>query len=66
MLTNSLKSVNIWSFSGPYFPTFGLNTQIYILNLLYRLECRKIQTRKTPKTDTYPAVTYASKRDASQ
>ena len=22
-----VKSVRIWSFSGPYFPTFGLNTE---------------------------------------
>ena len=24
-----IKSVGIRSFSGPYFPTFGLNTEIY-------------------------------------
>ena len=32
-------------FSCPYFPEFGLNT-----------ECGKIQTRKTPNTDTFEAV----------
>ena len=24
---NSVKSVHIWSYSGPYFPAFGLNTE---------------------------------------
>ena len=26
-----VKSVPIWSFSGPYFPAFGLNTQRYYI-----------------------------------
>ena len=26
---NCVKFVPIWSFSGPHFPTFGLNTEIY-------------------------------------
>ena len=33
-----LKSIQIRRFSGPYFPIFGLNTEIY--------ECGKIRTRK--------------------
>ena len=28
-----MKSVQIWSFSGPYFPVCGLNTEIYFVNL---------------------------------
>ena len=28
-----LKSIRIWSCSGPYFPAFGLNTKIYKMNL---------------------------------
>ena len=28
-----VKRVRSWSFSGTYFPAFGLNTEIYIVNL---------------------------------
>ena len=34
-------------FSGPYFPIFGQNTEIYSVNLRILSECRKIWTRKT-------------------
>ena len=45
------------SFSGPYFPAFGLNTERYPLSLFYiQSECGKIRTRKTPNTDNFPAV----------
>ena len=47
------KSVLILSFSGLYFPAFGLNTEIYSVNLRIQSECRKIRTRKTPNTDTF-------------
>ena len=33
-------------FSGPYFPAFGLNTEIYSVNLRIQSEYRKIRTRK--------------------
>ena len=33
-------------FSGPYFPIFGLNTEIYSVNLCIQSEYRKIRTRK--------------------
>ena len=33
-------------FSGPYFPVFGLNTEIYGLNLRIQSEYWKIRTRK--------------------
>ena len=33
-----MKSVRIQSFSGPYFPTFGLNTKRYSVSLIYS-EC---------------------------
>ena len=33
-------------FSGPYFPVFGLNTEIYSVNLRIQSECRKIRTKK--------------------
>ena len=31
--------------SGPYFPVFGLNTEIYFVNLRIQSEYRKIRTR---------------------
>ena len=42
-----VKSCRIWSFSGPYFPTFGQNIQS---------KCGKIRTRKTLNTDTVNAA----------
>ena len=42
-----VKSVRIRSYSGPYFPAFGLNT------LLIQSECGKMRTRTTPNTDTF-------------
>ena len=47
-----LKSVRIWSFSGPYFPAFGLTTEIYRLSFRIQSKYRKIKTRKTLGTDT--------------
>ena len=35
-------------FSGPYFHIFGLNTEIYFVNLCIQSEYRKIQTRNNP------------------
>ena len=51
-----VKSVYIPNFSGPYFPTFGLNTKRYYVPLRIQPECGKIQTRKTPNTDTFRVV----------
>ena len=33
-------------FSGPYFLAFGLNTEIYPVNILIQFEYKKIRTRK--------------------
>ena len=41
-------------FSGPYFPAFGLNTEIYSVNR--KSIFRKMRTRKTPYLDTVQAV----------
>ena len=39
------------------YPVFGMNIDIYSVNLCIQLECREeIQTRKTQKTDTFYAV----------
>ena len=37
-----VKSIPIQSFSGSYVPAFGLNTNIYFINLRIRSECGKI------------------------
>ena len=51
-----VKSVNIRSYSGPYFPAFGLNTERYGVSLRIQSECGKMGTRITPNTDTLHAV----------
>ena len=40
------ESVRVWSFSGPYFPAFGLNTEKYGVSLPIQFKCGKIRTRK--------------------
>ena len=40
------KCPNTEFFSGPYFPVFGMNTEIYGVNLRIQSEYSKIQTRK--------------------
>ena len=55
--TSSLvKGVRIRSYSGLYFPAFGLNTESYGVCLRIQSECQKIRTRITPNTDTFHAV----------
>ena len=51
-----VKSVRIRSFSGPYFPAFGLNMDSYGVSLCIQSKCGKIGTRKTPNMDTFHAV----------
>ena len=48
-----VKSVRIRSFSGPHFSTFGLNREIFSR---IQPERGKMQTGKTPNTDTFYAV----------
>ena len=55
-----MKSVRIRSFSCPYFPAFRLNTARYSVSPYFRIESGKIQTRKTPNTHTFYAVTLLS------
>ena len=57
--TSSLREKcpnTIQRFSGPYFPAFGLNMEIYGVNLRIQSECRKIRTKKIPYLDTFHAV----------
>ena len=54
--SHCLKCVKIWSFSGPCFLKFGLNAEIYKLNLRIQSKYGKIQTRKFPYLETFSAV----------
>ena len=61
-LTNHcVKSVGIRSFSGEYFPAFGLNAESYFVSLRIQSKCGKIWTRKTPNIDTFKAVNVLNK-----
>ena len=51
-----VKSVRIRSYSGPYFPAFGLNTERYEVSLRIQSERGKIRIRITPNTNTFCAV----------
>ena len=51
-----VKRVRIRSYSGPYFPTFGLNTEKYSVPLRIQSECGKMRSRITPNTATFHAV----------
>ena len=51
-----VKSVRIWSYSGPHFPAFGLNMVRYIVSLRIQSECGNMRTRMTPNTDIFHAV----------
>ena len=51
-----VKSVPIQNYSGPYFTTFGLNTERYGVSLRIQPECEKRRTRITPNKDTFHAV----------
>ena len=56
-----LKSVQIRSFSDPYFPVFGLNTDIYGVNLgNFSPNLGKYGLEKTPYLDTFHAVQYTN------
>ena len=55
--THCLRCVRIWSYSGSYFPAFGLNTERYLVFLRIQSKCGKIQTRITPNTGTFCTVT---------
>ena len=51
-----VKTVCIRSFSGPYFPAFGLNMERYYVSLRTQSECGKMRISKTPNTDTFHAA----------
>ena len=51
-----VKNVRIWSYSGPHFPAFGLNTKRQGVSLRIQFKYGKMGTRITPNTDTFYAV----------
>ena len=51
-----IKRVRIWSYSGPHFPAFGLNTERYGVSLRVQSKCGKIRTRVTANVDTFYVV----------
>ena len=51
----SIKSVHVQSFPGPYFPALGLNAR--------KCENGKMRTRKSRNTDTFHAVYMATNRE---
>ena len=54
-----VKSVCIWSYYGPCFPAFGLNTEWYGVSLCIQSECGKIRTRITPNTEKCSGSTFS-------
>ena len=56
MVTHCVKVSEYGVFSGPYFPVFGLTTEIYGLNLRIQSKYRKIRTRKN-SLDIFHSVT---------
>ena len=55
-IMHCMKSVRIRSFSGPYFPAFGLNTDRYSVSLRIQSECRKMRSKKALSTHFCRAV----------
>ena len=55
-----VKGVRFRSFSGSYFPAFGLNTETCGVSLHIQSKCGIIRTRKTPNTDTFHASQFDS------
>ena len=51
-----VESARIRGYSGPYFPTFGMNTERYGVSLRMQFEFGKIRTKISPNTDTSYAV----------
>ena len=56
MYMSTAWSVQIRSFSGPYFAAFGLNTERYPYPSVFRPNARKYRPEKTPYLDTFQAV----------
>ena len=51
-----VNSVRIRSVFGSHFSAFGLNTEIFRVNLCIQSRCGKMRARKTPNTDIFHVV----------
>ena len=49
-------------FSGPYFPVFGLNTEIYSINLRTQSKYRKIRSRKNSVFEQFSPIVALNQR----
>ena len=56
--SHCVKSVRIWSYSGPHFPAFALNTERYGVFLHIQAQRGKMRTRITPNTETFQAMIF--------
>ena len=56
IIRHCVRGVRIRSYSGPYSPAVGLNTERYGVCRRIQSECEKMRTRITPNTDTFHAV----------
>ena len=48
LLDHCVKSFHIRSYSGSYFPAFGLKRERYVVSHRIQSECRKVRTTITP------------------
>ena len=56
-ISNTVWKVSKYEvFSGPYFPVFGLNMEIYCVSLRDQSKYGKIRARKTPYLDPFHTV----------
>ena len=59
-IQHCVKSVRIRTYSGPHFPTLGLNTERHGISLRIQSKWGKMRTRITPNMDTFHAVQEAA------
>ena len=51
-----METTRTRSLSNRHFPAFGLNTDLYAVNLRIRLQCGEMRTTKPSNTDTFCAT----------
>ena len=57
MSLTALKVSKFRVLFSQYFHALGMNTKIYEVSLRIQFDCRKIQARKIPNTDTFYKLT---------
>ena len=61
-----VNCAGIRKYSGPLFPSFGLNTERYAISLRIQSKCGKMWARITPNTDIFYAVNFWAKNQHFQ